>query len=184
MQTSLTEIEGVILITPRKFTDDRGFFYESFRQNVFAEAAKSNDVFVQDNHSFSETQYTVRGLHYQSPPFAQGKLVRCTQGRVFDVAVDVRRGSSTYGKYVSAILSAENMTQIYVPPGFLHGFATLEPNCEVQYKCTNYYHPDHDGNIMWNDSDIAIDWGFDNRLAVVSQKDAGAPSFSNFVSPF
>ena len=178
------EIAEVKLFTPRKFSDARGFFVESFRSDTFKKAVNDDIEFVQDNHSFSAPIYTVRGLHFQTPPHAQGKLVRCTRGRILDVAVDARKGSPTYGKYVKAELSADNGVQIYVPAGFLHGFATLEENCEVQYKCTDYYAPECDGNVVWNDPTLNIDWGFDAALAILSDKDRNAPSFSDFESPF
>lgn len=179
------DIQGPVLFTPRRFGDDRGFFMETFRQTTFQEAVGPNaPVFVQDNQSFSKAAGTVRGLHFQTPPHAQGKLVRCTQGAIIDVAVDARRNSSTFGQHVRAELSPENGAQLWVPAGFLHGFSTLVDNTVVQYKCTDYYASDCDGNIAWNDPSLAIDWGIDPANAVLSEKDAIAPSMENFNSPF
>ena len=177
-------IPDVKLITPRRFGDARGFFMETFKQRQFNTVIGQEIEFVQDNHSFSSPIYTVRGLHYQSPPRTQGKLVRCTRGRILDVAVDVRKDSSTFGQHVKAEISAENGTQIWVPAGFLHGFVTLEPNTEVLYKCTDYYAPEYDGNVFWNDPNLDIGWGFDVDKAIVSAKDADAPMYNTFDSPF
>jgi len=184
MQFTPLDIDGVYLIEPQRFSDDRGFFSETFRQSRFREATGISAEFIQDNFSFSKLRGTVRGLHYQSPPFAQGKLVRCTRGEVMDVAVDVRKGSETYGQSVQAKLSAENGRQIWVPEGFLHGFATLTDNCEVVYKVTNYYSGAHDGNVRWNDPELDIDWGISNDEAVLSDKDKIAPLFTEWVTPF
>jgi dTDP-4-dehydrorhamnose 3,5-epimerase len=177
------EIPEVKLITPDRFGDDRGFFSETFNQQRFADAGIKAD-FVQDNHSLSAVKGTVRGLHYQSPPFAQAKLVRVLRGAILDVAVDVRKGSATFGKWVSAELSAANGTQIFVPRGFLHGFATLEPDTEIAYKVDNYYSRECDGAVAWNDPDLAIDWRVEGKDAVLSEKDAAAPAFADFASPF
>ena len=177
MNIETLNIPAVKLLTLKKFGDSRGFFMETFRQDVFNAAIGESIEFVQDNHSFSKDIYTVRGLHYQSPPHAQGKLIRCTQGSVLDIAVDARRDSPTYGQHVKAILSAENTCQLYIPAGFLHGFATLMPNTEIQYKCTDYYAPECDGSILWNDPDIGINWGFSDAQAVLSEKDRSAPPF-------
>ena len=177
------EIPEVKLITPDRFGDDRGFFSETFNQQRFADAGIKAD-FVQDNHSLSAVKGTVRGLHYQSPPFAQAKLVRVLRGAILDVAVDVRKGSATFGKWVSAELSAANGTQIFVPRGFLHGFATLEPDTEIAYKVDNYYSRECDGAVAWNDPDLAIDWRGEGKDAVLSEKDAAAPAFADFASPF
>ncbi len=157
---------------------------ETYQQERFNTAIGRPVSFVQDNHSLSRTKGTVRGLHYQSSPFAQGKLVRCTQGSITDVAVDIRNGSPTYGQHVKVILSAENAKQLWVPEGFLHGFATHEDNTEVAYKVTNYYDKASDGNIQWNDKDLAIDWGINEAAAVLSDKDKNAPKFKSFISPF
>lgn len=178
-----TDIEGVLILTPKRWADPRGFFVETFNAERWKAAGLACD-FVQDNHSYSAEAGTVRGLHYQAPPRAQGKLVRVMRGSVIDVAVDIRRGSPTYGRHVRALLSAENGAQLFVPPGFLHGFATLEPHTDVAYKVTDYYSQPHDGGVFWNDPDLAIDWGIDPMRAVLSEKDARAPRFADFKSPF
>jgi dTDP-4-dehydrorhamnose 3,5-epimerase len=151
------DIDGVMLITPPKFGDQRGFFSEVYNKEAFA-AAGIDMGFVQDNHSLSTTKGTVRGLHFQTPPFAQNKLVRVARGAIFDVAVDLRRGSPSYGKHVSAVVSAEAWNQILVPIGFAHGYMTLEPDTEVIYKVSNYYSPEHEKGLIWNDPDLAIAW--------------------------
>ncbi|KCZ89261.1 MULTISPECIES: dTDP-4-dehydrorhamnose 3,5-epimerase [Hyphomonas] len=176
-------IPDVKLVTPPRFGDDRGFFSETYNAQRFKEAGIDAD-FVQDNHSLSAKRGTVRGLHYQAPPFAQAKLVRVLRGAIIDVAVDVRKGSPTYGKWVSAELSAQNGVQIYVPRGFLHGFATLEPDTEIAYKVDNYYSKECDGAVLWNDPTLAIDWGIPSAEAVLSDKDAAAPAFADFETPF
>lgn len=157
---------------------------ETYQQEKFEEAIDRAITFTQENHSLSTTNGTIRGLHYQSPPFAQGKLVRCIKGSITDIAVDARVKSPTYGKHVKVILSAENANQLWVPEGFLHGFATLEDNTEVVYKVTNYYNQKSDGNVQWNDPDLAIDWGINQKSAILSEKDKNAPCFRDFISPF
>ena len=185
MNLETYDIKGPVLFTPRRFEDDRGYFMETFRATVFADAVTGEaPQFVQDNQSFSKTAGTVRGLHFQSPPHAQGKLVRCTQGAIIDVAVDARKGSPTFGQYVRAELTQENMCQLWVPSGFLHGFSTLKDNTIVQYKCTDYYNSDCDGNVAWDDPELAIDWGISPTTAVLSAKDAAAPRMADFTSPF
>ena len=184
MQIQRFDIDGPVLFTPRRFEDDRGYFSETFRQSVFEEAVGETNLFVQDNQSLSKQAGTIRGLHYQSPPHAQGKLVRCTQGAIIDVAVDVRTGSPTYGQFVRAELTAENAQQLWVPSGFLHGFSTLTDNMVVQYKCTDYYAAECDGNVLWNDPDLKIDWGLGDLTPTLSDKDAAAPQFADFASPF
>jgi len=188
MQFEPQKIHDVVLIKPRQFGDDRGYFMETFRSDKFAEATGFDGQFVQDNQSFSAHANTVRGLHYQSPPHAQAKLVRCPRGGIIDVAVDMRPHSSTYGQWVSALLSAENAQQLFVPAGFLHGFSTLMPNTEVHYKCTDYYAADCDGSVAWNDPDLNVDWGvqygFDTTQAVLSEKDAMAPTLKKWDNPF
>ena len=176
-------IPDVRLVTPQRFGDDRGFFSETYNAQRFKAAGIDAD-FVQDNHSLSARKGTVRGLHFQAPPFAQAKLVRVLRGSILDVAVDVRKGSPTYGKWVSAELSAENGVQIYVPHGFLHGFATLEPDTEIAYKVDNYYSKACDGAVLWNDAALGIDWGIPAGEAVLSEKDAAAQGFAAFESPF
>ena len=183
MYSTETKISGVLIITPPRFSDDRGWFSESWNQNKM-DAVTNGLRFVQDNHSFSEPAGTVRGLHFQSPPHAQDKLVRVIKGSVTDVAVDIRKGSPTFGKWVSQMLSAENGLQLLVPTGFLHGFVTLEPDTEVLYKCTDFYAPECDGGIKFDDPNLAIDWGMDTTQAVLSDKDKIAPAFADFDSPF
>lgn len=177
------EVPEVKLVTPKRFGDDRGFFSETYKKQRFNSVGITAD-FIQDNHSLSAAPGTVRGLHFQSPPFAQAKLVRVLRGSIIDVAVDVRVGSPTFGKSVRAELSADNGIQIFVPRGFLHGFATLEPNTEIAYKVDNYYSAECDGSVAWNDASLNIDWGIDVSKATVSEKDSSAPSFEEFESPF
>ena len=183
MQIEDTALPGVRLITPRRFGDHRGFFSESYSRKALAEQGIDIE-FCQDNHSLSAQVGTIRGLHFQAPPHAQDKLVRCGKGRLFDVAVDIRKGSPTYGQWVGEELSFENGRQLLVPAGFLHGFATLEPDTELIYKCTDYYAPECDGAVRFDDPDIGIDWGIDNSEAVLSEKDAVAPFLKDFDSPF
>lgn len=152
-----TEIPDVLIIEPKVFGDARGFFYESFSQKLFDEAVGCNVQFVQDNHSKS-SKGVLRGLHYQLAPFAQGKLVRCVAGEVFDVAVDIRKNSATFGRWVGVTLSAENKRQLWIPEGFAHGFVTLSDTAEFLYKTTNYYSPEHDRGVIWNDETINIQW--------------------------
>lgn len=178
------KISDIIKIIPRVFKDDRGEFMESFKENLFHEAVGKPVKFVQDNQSLSLAKNTIRGLHFQTPPAAQGKLVRCVQGSIFDVAVDARKGSPTFGQWVGEILSPDNNVQLWIPEGFLHGFATLEPHTIIQYKCTDYYSPDSDGSIYWDDQDLNVDWRIDKQKAVLSEKDIKAPKFSEFDSPF
>jgi len=179
-QISETALPEVKVITPRRFGDARGWFSESWNRKTLSDAGLDLPDFVQDNHSLSAQVGTLRGLHFQSPPHAQGKLVRCARGALLDVAVDVRRGSPRYGHWVSAELTEENGRQIWVPVGFLHGFVTLLPDTEINYKCTDHYAPDCDGAVLWNS--LGIDWGVD--APVLSDKDAVAPPFTEFVSPF
>lgn len=178
-----TGIDGVLLITPKRFADSRGFFCETYNAERFREAGVS-DIFVQDNQSLSREKGTVRGLHYQSPPRAQAKLVRVVKGAIIDVAVDIRKASPTYGRHVTAMLSAENGAQLLIPAGFLHGFATLEADTEVAYKVTDFYSAAHDGAVLWNSPELNIDWGVEAAAAVLSDKDARAVPFRDFVSPF
>ena len=183
MEVSQTALPDVFLITPRRFGDNRGYFSETWSKRAFEDAGIDLE-FVQDNHSYSAEAGTVRGLHYQSPPSAQDKLVRVGRGAVMDVAVDVRQGSPTFGQWVAEELSAENGKQLLVPKGFLHGFATLCDDVDVFYKCTDFYAPDCDGGIRFDDPDLAIDWGINPKSAILSDKDAAAPGFADFVSPF
>ena len=182
MDIEKTALDGVVIITPKRFGDHRGFFSESWNKSAMDAAGLSYD-FVQDNHSLSMTPGTVRGLHFQAPPRAQDKLVRCGRGALFDVAVDIRKGSATYGQWVGVELSAENGKQLMVPAGFAHGFMTLVPETEIIYKCTDTYAPETEGALLWNDADIGIDWPLDVD-AVLSEKDAVAPGLAGFDSPF
>lgn len=163
-------LPGVLLVTARKLGDSRGFFSETFRADLFA-AEGVPLAFVQDNHVRSTQRGVVRGLHYQTPPHAQGKLVRCSQGAILDVAVDIRLGSPTYGQHVAVELSADNWRQLWVPPGFAHGYATLQDECEVIYKVTDYYAPDCDRGIAWDDPALGIDWQLPPSGALLSDKD-------------
>lgn len=173
MDIRALDIEGLFLITPRRHGDDRGFFSEVFRQDHL-EAAVGPVRFVQDNHSRSSHKGTLRGLHFQSAPKAQGKLVRVTRGAVLDVAVDARPGSSTFGKHVAVELSAENWQQLWIPPGFLHGFCTLTEDVEFLYKVTDYYSAAHDGAVAHDDPDLAIRWPFPADARTLSPKDRAA----------
>ncbi|SHE67188.1 dTDP-4-dehydrorhamnose 3,5-epimerase [Schwartzia succinivorans] len=175
MNIEETSLKGVYVITPQVFGDARGWFMESWSQRKMEEAGIFVD-FVQDNHSFSAQKGTLRGLHYQLNPMSQAKLIRCTRGELLDVAVDIRKGSPQYGKWVSVRLSAENKKQIFIPRGFAHGFITLTDNVEVQYKADNYYAPECDGNIRWNDPQIGIDWELEP--IILSDKDEKAPLLS------
>ena len=180
MKVTATVLPDVLLIEPARFGDNRGFFSESWNKERMAEHGISVD-FVQDNHSLSSAVGTVRGLHFQAPPNAQAKLVRCGRGVLFDVAVDIRKGSPTYGQWVGEELSFENGKQLFIPEGFAHGFITRTPDTEIIYKCNAYYAPESDGAILWNS--CGIDWGF-NGTPELSAKDANAPSFASFDSPF
>jgi len=182
MKVTQTPIEGLLIIEPRLFPDDRGYFYESFNEKKFAEFGIT-ETFVQDNQSFSQ-KGTLRGLHGQANPFAQGKLVRVVQGRVLDVAVDIRKNSATYGQHFSIELSGENHKQFWVPPGFLHGFVTLEDDTIFMYKVTNFYDKASEIGVIWNDPGLAIGWGINDREVLLSPKDELLPSFKDFVSPF
>ncbi|WP_026480109.1 dTDP-4-dehydrorhamnose 3,5-epimerase [Ahrensia sp. 13_GOM-1096m] len=175
------EIECVKVICPRIYRDDRGFFSETYNKKALKEAGIDVE-FVQDNHSLSVQKGVIRGLHYQSPPFSQGKLVRVVQGTIFDVAVDIRHGSPSFGRHISRILSAENWEQLWIPPGFAHGFCTLEANTEVVYKTTSFYAPQCDHGIYWADKDLNIDWPVAN--AQLSEKDKLHPPFSETPAHF
>lgn len=172
-----TEIPDVLIFEPKVFGDDRGFFFESFSQRFFEEAVGRKVEFVQDNHSKS-CKGVLRGLHYQLEPHAQGKLVRCVVGEVFDVAVDIRKESATFGKWVGVILSAENKRQLWIPEGFAHGFLVLSDAAEFVYKTTNYYHPESDRGIMWNDSSIGIKWPIIENIQL-SEKDKKHCNFND-----
>lgn len=182
MNVISTAIEGVVIIEPRIFKDARGYFFESFSNQEFAEKVRSID-FVQDNESCS-VKGVMRGLHFQRPPFTQSKLVRCVKGRVLDVAVDIRKGSPTYGKHVAVELTEDNHRQFFVPRGFAHGFAVLSDIAVFQYKCDNYYHPEADGGISIADDSLGIDWLTDTTEAILSDKDMKHPLLKDFDSPF
>lgn len=177
------EIEGLLLLTPRRFGDERGFFSETFKDVLF-EALDLPIRFVQDNHSYSAERGVLRGLHLQRPPFAQDKLVRCTRGRILDVAVDLRVGSPTYGRHVGVELSAENWRQLLVPIGFAHGFLTLTPDAEVMYKVSAPYSAASEDGIAWDDPDLAIDWPLEGRAPILSEKDKVLGALRDFTSPF
>ncbi len=176
-----TPIEGLLIIEPAVFSDDRGFFMESFNVRRFEEHTGLRPSFVQDNESGS-VKHTLRGLHFQVPPHDQGKLVRVSRGAALDVAVDLRIGSPTFGQHHSVMLSASNKLQYWIPPGFAHGFLTLEDDTLFTYKCTAYYHKASDWALRWNDPSLGIDWGIADPL--LSDKDREAPLFADFESPF
>lgn len=180
MQIEPTALAGVVIITPARFGDDRGWFSETWNGPRLAQAGIAID-WVQDNQSFSAQVGTLRGLHYQKPPRAQAKLVRCTRGAILDVAVDARRGSPSYGQWVGVDLTADNGRQLLIPAGFLHGFVTRTPDTEVQYKCSDTYAPDCDGGVRWDSA--GIDWGL-TADPVLSAKDRAAPAFADWTSPF
>jgi dTDP-4-dehydrorhamnose 3,5-epimerase len=174
----------LVLIKTRRHRDDRGWFSEVYSRDHFETVGLTFD-YVQDNHSMSLLPGTVRGLHFQSPPFAQAKLVRCISGSIFDVAVDIRKASPTYGRWIGVKLTAENGHQLSIPIGFAHGFLTLEPNSEVSYKISHKYSPEHDGGIRWDDPGIGIDWSVGPALApLLSNKDKAQPLLCEFDSPF
>lgn len=177
------DIPDVKIIRPKKFGDHRGFFSETYTKKTF-EAAGLHYDFVQDNQSLSAEVGTIRGLHFQLPPFAQDKLVRVVRGAILDVAVDIRKGSPTFGRHVSAVISAAEWNQILVPVGFAHGFCTLEPDTEVIYKVTNYYSPEHDRGLLWNDPDLGIDWPVTADKARLSDKDHKHPTLAKLTDLF
>ena len=187
MRVEQTVLSGVLVVTPQRHGDDRGWFAETFNSGRMA-AAGIDAVFVQDNHSMSARVGTLRGLHYQKPPHAQDKLVRCSHGAIFDVAVDIRIGSPTYAKWVGVELTAENGRQLLVPKGFAHGFVTRAENSEVQYKCSDVYAPDCDAGVRWNDPDIGIDWGLSGDPVlfgpVLSGKDQMQPLLKDIEPSF
>lgn len=182
MKVIKTEIEGVVILEPRVFNDSRGYFFESYNKHTFdTEVAKVD--FVQDNESCS-SRGVIRGLHFQHPPHAQAKLVRCVRGRVLDVAVDIRKGSPTFGRYVSCLLTEDNHRQFFIPRGFAHGFAVLSDVAIFQYKCDNYYCPEADGGISIFDFSLGIDWEIPLEEAILSDKDKHHPHLAEFDSPF
>lgn len=180
MEIIKTSIPDVLIIKPQVFEDSRGYFFESYNKEKFLQHGLDQN-FVQDNESKS-VKNVVRGLHFQAPPFAQGKLVRVMKGAVLDVAVDIRKNSPYYGRWTSVVLTEENKWMYWVPPGFAHGFATLQDNTVFFYKCTNVYNKASEGSIRWNDPDLGIDWKLENP--VLSEKDQSSPLFRNFESPF
>ena len=180
MNVTETALPGVLLLEPRRFGDARGFFCESWNRKTLAAHGIEID-FVQDNHSMSEAVGTLRGLHFQAPPTAQAKLVRCGRGHLFDVVVDIRKGSPTYGQWAGYDLSFENGLQLLIPEGFAHGFVTRAPMTEILYKCSDYYDPATDGGVAWDS--CGIDWGI-SETPVLSEKDAKAPALADFDSPF
>lgn len=181
MLVEKTALDGVLVLVPQRHGDERGFFSESWNRRTLERAGVFLPEFVQDNHSFSSSADTLRGLHFQSPPHAQGKLVRCGRGRLFDVAVDIRKGSPTYGQWVGEELSFENGRQLWIPAGFLHGFLTREPETEIIYKCSDYYAPECDGAVAWDS--VGIEWGL-TGTPILSSKDATATALADFNSPF
>lgn len=181
MEVQSTKFEGLLLLTPRAFKDERGVFRETWSRRAFAEATGLDVEFVQDNESRSGAG-VLRGLHFQVPPHAQGKLVCCAAGRVLDVAVDLRTASPTFGQHLRVELSAANGMQLWIPPGFAHGFVSLEPDSVLHYKCTSGYAPGAEGALRWDDADLGIDWGVDAPL--ISPKDADAGRWADFESPF
>lgn len=183
MDVTPLSIPEVAILEPKRFGDQRGFFSETYNRRALAERGIDLE-FVQDNHSLSRPKGTIRGLHYQSPPLAQDKLVRVVRGSILDVAVDLRRGSPTYGEHVAAVISARAWNQVLVPIGFAHGFCTLESDTEVVYKATNYYSPEHEHGILWNDPQLGIEWPVSEETAVVSPKDRRLPRLSEIASPF
>lgn len=183
MQIETTRLDGVLILTPARFGDDRGFFSETWNRARLAEHGIALD-FVQDNQSLSARAGTVRGLHFQTPPHPQAKLVRCGRGALFDVAVDLRRGSPTYGQWVGVELSAANGRQLLVPVGFAHGFVTLTDETEILYKCSDHHVPNCDRALMFDDPEIGVDWGISRAEAVLSEKDAAAPPLADLDNPF
>ncbi len=183
MEVIKTGIEGVFIIEPKVFGDNRGYFFESFNAREFSEKTGKEVIFVQDNESMSHYG-VLRGLHFQLPPYSQSKLVRVVKGKVLDVAVDIRKGSSTYGKYVSCEMTGENKRQFFVPKGFAHGFCVLSDEAVFQYKCDEFYHPEAEGAIAWNDPNIAINWPITAEEIILSEKDKHHPCLKDFESPF
>ena len=178
MSVIKTDIEGVVIIEPKIFGDHRGYFFESFNADRFCQETGFDVNFVQDNESFS-SYGVLRGLHYQLPPYAQSKLVRVVKGRVLDVAVDIRRSSPTFGKYVAVELSEDNHRQFFLPRGMAHGFVVLSEQAIFQYKCDNYYHPEAEGAIAWNDPQIGLEWGIDPQNILLSEKDSHHPMLAD-----
>jgi dTDP-4-dehydrorhamnose 3,5-epimerase len=183
LQIELLPIQDIFVIAPTKHGDHRGFFSETYRRDVLRAHGVSVE-FVQDNHVYSSERGVLRGLHYQTAPHAQGKLVRCIRGSILDVSVDIRSGSPTFGQHVAIELSAANWKQLWLPPGFAHGYVTLEPDCEVIYRVTDYYAPDCEAGIAWDDPDLGIDWRICSFDLILSEKDRKNPLLSEIVAPF
>jgi dTDP-4-dehydrorhamnose 3,5-epimerase len=183
MQIERLSIEDIFLIVPTKHRDQRGYFSETYR-SAFLEAAGVHTEFIQDNHVHSSDLGVLRGLHFQIPPRAQGKLIRCIRGSILDVAVDIREGSPTYGQHVAVELSAANWKQIWVPPGFAHGYLTLEADCEVIYKVTNYYAPDCERGLAWDDPSLGIDWRLPSADLILAEKDRQNPRLAEIEAFF
>ena len=184
MQITPLAIPDVLLITPQRHGDSRGFFSETFRADWFEDARLPNLTFLQDNHAYSAAEGVLRGLHFQTGRSAQAKLVKCLRGEIIDVAVDIRKGSPSYGQHVTTLLSAENGHQLLVPPGFAHAYCTLSTHCEVFYKVNNYYDPAREAAIRWNDPDLAIDWPYPHERLILSEKDLEAPLLANLPDYF
>lgn len=182
MEIIETEIEGLKILRPRVFSDSRGYFFESYAKKLFDHEVAEVE-FVQDNESCSSFG-VIRGLHFQKPPFCQAKLVRCVKGKVLDVAVDIRKGSPTYGKHVAVEMSEDNHLQFFIPHGFAHGFAVLSDTAIFQYKCDDYYHPESEGGLSLLDPTLGIDWHVDLENAILSEKDKHHPLLADFESPF
>ena len=183
MQVETTKIAGVLVITPKKFGDERGFLSETFRSSALAAYGVTHG-WAQDNHSMSGKRGAVRGLHFQAPPRAQAKLLRVVHGTIFDVAVDIRKGSPTYGGHVAVELSADNWKQLYVPPGMAHGFCTLTDRADVLYKTSDEYAPETEGGLLWNDPALRVSWPVTAADATFNARDAGWPTLAEFRSPF
>jgi dTDP-4-dehydrorhamnose 3,5-epimerase len=183
MKNQTFDIKGLRLLTPKIHQDDRGFFSETYNAQTL-QTLEITDIFVQDNQSLSVSKGIIRGLHFQTPPHAKGKLVRVTRGAILDVAVDLRQGSPSFGKHVAVTLSAENWQQFWIPEGFAHGFCSLEPNTEILYKVTDYYAPECDKGLAWNDPALNIAWPVTSENAILSEKDAGNPPLSELPAYF
>jgi dTDP-4-dehydrorhamnose 3,5-epimerase len=183
MDVRKTKLQGVLVLKPRRFADARGYFFEAYTERTFRQVGVAA-TFIQDNQSFSLRRGTIRGLHFQHPPAAQAKLVRVVRGCIYDVVIDLRRGSPTYGQWTAERLSADGGEQIYVPCGFAHGFCTLEPDTEVAYKVDAYYAPEYDSGIIWNDPTLNIPWPVAPETAILSEKDGKLGTFEAFTSPF
>jgi dTDP-4-dehydrorhamnose 3,5-epimerase len=184
MEVERFPLSGLVRLTPPRFGDERGFFSETFNAATFREAVGSDAVFIQDNQSLSREVGVLRGLHCQRPPFAQAKLVRVTRGRILDVAVDIRRSSPTFGRWAATELSADNWAQLFIPTGFLHGYYTLEPETEVQYKVDAPYARDHEAGVIWSDPQLGIAWPLGTAAPILSDKDRVLPCLADFTSPF